>query len=181
MIVPAQTLPPMSPETYLDYERDSDCRHELVAGYLYAMTGASDRHEEIVANLLAAIHGHLGQGGCRVYGANLKIRVGDDFFYPDLFVRCAKERGDPFFKTDPLLVIEVLSPNTQRYDRGDKRLAYQSLPSLLEYVMVAQDSARIEVLSRAEPGWGSRVYDSLDELLVLSSIGLTLPLTDIYT
>ena len=105
-------------------------------GYLYAMTGASDRHEEIVANLVAAIHGHLRQGGCRVYGANLKIRVGDDFFYPDLFVRCAKERGDPFFKTDPLLVIEVLSPNTQRYDRGDKRLAYQSLPSLAEYVLV---------------------------------------------
>jgi Uma2 family endonuclease len=180
MIVPAQTLPPMSPEAYLDYERESDCRHELVNGYLYAMTGASDRHEEIVANLLAAIHGHLGQGGCRVYGANLKIRVGDDFFYPDLFVRCAKERGDPFFKTDPLLVIEVLSPNTQRYDRGDKRLAYQSLPSLLEYVMVAQDSTRIEVLSRDESGWGSRVYDSLDALLVLSSIGLTLPLTDVY-
>jgi Uma2 family endonuclease len=118
MIVPAQTLPPMSPEDYLDYERESECRHELVAGYLYVMTGASDRHEEIVANLLAAIHGHLRHSGCRVYGANLKIRVGDDFFYPDLFVRCAREREDPFFKTDPLLVVEVLSPNTQRYDRA---------------------------------------------------------------
>ena len=180
MIVPAQILPPMSPENYLDYERDSDCRHELVAGYLYAMTGASDRHEEIVANLLAAIHGHLGQGGCRVYGANLKIRVGDDFFYPDLFVRCAKERGDPFFKTDPLLVIEVLSPNTQRYDRGDKRLAYQSLPSLAEYVLVSQHGPHIEVLRRTAEGWECLEYNTPEATLDLASIGLRLRLADIY-
>jgi Uma2 family endonuclease len=170
----------MSPEAYLEYERESDCRHELVSGYLYAMTGASDRHEEIVTNLLAAIHGHLGQGGCRVYGANLKIRVGDDFFYPDLFVRCATERGDPFFKTDPLLVIEVLSPNTQRYDRGDKRLAYQSLPSLVEYVLVSQDSPRIEVFRRGSGGWERSECDAPDATLELTSIGLRLPLADIY-
>jgi len=180
MIVPAQTLPPMSPEEYLEYERESDCRHELVNGYLYAMTGASDRHEEIVANLLAAIHGHLGQGGCRVYGANLKIRVGDDFFYPDLFVRCAKERGDPFFKSDPLLVIEVLSPNAQRYDRGDKRLAYQSLPSLAEYVLVSQDGPRIEVLRRTAGGWERLEYNAPEATLELASIGLCLRLANIY-
>jgi Uma2 family endonuclease len=128
-MIAAQTLPRL-----LAYEQESDCRHELVDGYLYAMTGASDRHEEIAANLLALIHAHLVGSGCRVYGANLKIRVGDDFFYPDLFVRCAKERGDPYFKTDPVLVVEVLSPNTQRYDRGDKWLAYQRLESTWEAV-----------------------------------------------
>lgn len=170
----------MSPDAYLEYERESDCRHELVGGYLYAMTGASDRHEEIVANLLAAVHGHLGQGGCRVYGANLKIRVGDDFFYPDLFVRCAKERGDPFFKTDPVLVIEVLSPNTQRYDRGDKRLAYQSLPSLAEYVLVSQDVQRIEVFRRTTEGWEHSECAASDATLDLASIGLRLPLAEIY-
>lgn len=170
----------MSPDAYLEYERESDCRHELVGGYLYAMTGASDRHEEIVANLLAAVHGHLGQGGCRVYGANLKIRVGDDFFYPDLFVRCAKERGDPFFKTDPVLVIEVLSPNTQRYDRGDKRLAYQSLPSLAEYVLVSQDVQRIEVFRRTTEGWEHSECTASDATLDLASIGLRLPLAEIY-
>jgi Uma2 family endonuclease len=180
MIEPAPTLPPMSPETYLDYERESDCRHELVAGYLYAMTGASDRHDEIAANLVAAIHGHLGQVGCRVYGANLKIRVGDDFFYPDLFVRCAKERGDPFFKTDPLLVIEVLSPNTQRYDRGDKRLAYQSLPSVAEYVLVSQDGPRIEVFRRTAGGWECLECNTPEATLDLASIGLRLGLADIY-
>jgi Uma2 family endonuclease len=176
-----QTLARLSVEDYLAYERESDCRHELVDGYLCAMTGASDRHEEIAANLLAAIHRHLRSSGCRVYGANLKIRVGDDFLYPDVFVRCGQERGDPYFKTDPVLVIEVLSPNTQRYDRGDKRLAYQSLPSLQEYVLVTQDAPRIEVLARGtQGGWETRLYASLEASLTLSSIGLSLPLSEIY-
>ncbi|ESQ09361.1 MAG: Uma2 family endonuclease [Thiohalocapsa sp. PB-PSB1] len=184
-MIAAQTLPRLSAEAYLAYEQESECRHELVDGYLYAMTGASDRHEEIAANLLALIHAHLVGSGCRVYGANLKIRVGDDFFYPDLFVRCAKERGDPYFKTDPVLVVEVLSPNTQRYDRGDKwlayqSLAYQSLESLQQYVLVSQDSPRIELLTRMETGWKRSLCDALDASLGLSSIGLELPLTAIY-
>jgi Uma2 family endonuclease len=179
-MIATQTLPRLSVAEYLAYERESDCRHELVDGYLYAMTGASDRHEEIVANLMAALHAHLRPSGCRVYGGNLKIRAGDDFLYPDLFVRCAQERGDPYFKTDPLLVIEVLSPNTQRYDRGDKRLAYQSLPSLKEYVLAAQDSPRIEIFSRTETGWDHRLYASLDDALSLPSIGFSSPLGEVY-
>lgn len=131
-MIAVESLPRMSVAEYLDFEKESEVRHELVAGYLYAMTGASDRHEEIAANLLATLHQRLRGSVCRVYGSNLKIRVGDDFFYPDIFVRSAAERGDPFFKTDPLIVIEVLSPNFQRHDRGDKRLAYQSLESLKE-------------------------------------------------
>jgi Uma2 family endonuclease len=179
-MIATQTLPRLSVEKYLAYERESDCRHALVGGFLDAMTCVSDRHEEIAANLLAALHRHLRPSGCRVYGANLKIRVGDDFLYPDLFVRCGQERGDPYFKTDPLLVIEVLSPNTQRNDRGDKRLAYQSLPSLQEYVLVSQEAPRIEVLARTEAGWETRLYESLDATLTLSSIRLDLPLSEIY-
>jgi len=176
----AQTLPRMSVEAYLAYERDQEARHERVDGYLYAMTGAGDRHEEIAANLLAALHRHLQGSGCRVYGSNLKIRVGDDFYYPDLFVRCARERGDPYFKTDPVLVIEVLSPNTQRYDRGDKRLAYQSLSSLKEYALVSQELPQIEVLHRVGPEWASRRYDAPNDLLVLSSIDFERALAEIY-
>jgi Uma2 family endonuclease len=179
-MIAAETLPRLSPEDYLAYEQVSDCRHELVDGYLYAMTGASDRHEEIVANLLASIHSHLGSSGCRVYGANLKVRIGDDFFYPDLFVRCAEERGDPYFKTDPILIVEVLSPNTQRYDRGDKWLAYQTLASLRQYVLVAQEAPGLEVFSKTESGWERSRYESLDETLAMSSIGLELPLRTIY-
>lgn len=182
MTVAAETLARMSPEAYLQYERNAECRHELVDGYLFAMTGASARHEEILANLLAAIHTHLQGRPCRVYGSNLKIRVGDDFFYPDLFVRCGQDQGDPYFKTDPLLIVEILSPNTQRYDRGDKRLAYQSLDSLRDYVLIHQDTAKIEIFRRHDIGWDSQAHEilGLDGLLELSSIALTLQLSDLY-
>ena len=134
----------------------------------------------IAANLLAALHQHLQGSGCRVYGSNLKIRVGDDFLYSDLFVRCATERGDSYFKTDPKMVIEVLSPNTQRYDRGDKRLAYQSLPSLQEYVLVAQDEPSIEIYRRTSSGWKSAIHRGIDSFIELRSIGLEISLARIY-
>lgn len=179
-MIAAESLPRMSVSDFLAFERESEIRHELVDGYLYAMTGASDRHEEIAANLLSAVHQHLQGSGCRVYGSNLKIRVGDDFLYPDLFVRCATERGDSYFKTDPKLVIEVLSPNTQRYDRGDKRLAYQSLPSLQEYVLVAQDEPSVEIFRRADNGWKSVIHRGTDAAIALRSIGLEIRLARIY-
>ena len=179
-MIAAESLPRMSVSAYLAFEQESEIRHELVDGYLYAMTGASDRHEEIAGNLLAALHQHLQGTGCRVYGSNLKIRVGDDFLYPDLFVRCSEERGDSYFKTDPLLVIEVLSPNTQRYDRGDKRLAYQSLPSLQEYVLVAQDEPSIEIYRRTKAGWELAVHEGVDASIALHCIDLKIPLEQIY-
>ncbi len=179
-MVAVEFLPRMSISDYLAYERESEIRHELVDGYLYAMTSASDLHEEIAANLLAALHQHLQGSGCRVYGSNLKIRVGDDFLYPDLFVRCTTERGDSYYKTDPKLVIEVLSPNTQRYDRGDKRLAYQSLPCLQEYVLVAQDEPSIEIYRRTDAGWKSLRYNGIDTLIELRCIKLEISLAHIY-
>ncbi len=179
-MIAVETLPRMSVADYLAFEQESEVHHELVDGYLYAMTGASDRHEEIAANLLAALHGHLQGSGCRVYGSNLKIRAGNDFLYPDLFVRCAVERGDPYFKTDPTLVVEVLSPSTQRYDRGDKRMAYQSLSTLKEFVLVAQDEPRIEIHRRTSNGWEREVHRGLNGILPLRSVGLQLALSLIY-
>ncbi|WP_141699043.1 Uma2 family endonuclease [Candidatus Thiosymbion oneisti] len=142
------------------------------------MTGASDRHEEIATNLLAILHSHLKGSGCRIYGSNLKIRVGDDFLYPDLFVRCATERGDPFFKTDPTLVIEVLSPSTRSYDRGDKRLVYQSLVTLQEYVLVTQDTPSVEIYRRPTDGWKRETYQGPGESLSFQSVALDIELSD---
>ena len=95
-------------------------------------------------------------------------------------MRCATQRGDSYFKTDPKLVIEVLSPNTQRYDRGDKRLAYQSLPSLQEYVLVAKDEPSIEIYRRARTGWKSAIRQGIDSLIELRCIELEIPLARIY-
>ncbi len=179
MISSPEALPRMTPEEYLAYEQDQPLRHELVDGYLYAMTGASDRHEEIALNLATALQLHLRGTPCRVYKGDLKIRVADDFYYPDVFVRCREERGDPYFKTDPVLIAEVLSPGTQRYDRGDKRLTYFSLPTLQEYVLIAQERMQVEVYRRHTPGLAQRL-ERVDDLLRLESVDFTITLGELY-
>jgi len=179
MIISPDTLPRMTPEAYLAYEREQSIRHELVDGYLYAMTGASDRHEEIALNLAAALRVHLRGSKCRAYKGDLKLRIGDDFFYPDVFVRCGEARGDPYFKSDPVLIAEVLSPSTQRYDRGDKRLAYTSLSSLQEYLLIAQDQWRVDVLRRAT-GWAVETLTRPDTRLHLASVDLSISLAELY-
>ena len=177
MIPSPEALPRMTPEAYLAYERDQPVRHELVDGYLYAMTGASDRHEEIALNLAAALRMHLRGSPCRAYKSDLKIRVADDFYYPDVFVSGDPERGDPYFKTDPVLIAEVLSPGTQRYDRGDKRLAYFSLPTLQEYLLIAQDRMQVEIIRRDRD---VERLDRPDQLLHLESVAFNLPLAELY-
>lgn len=177
-LIPAESLPRMSVEEYLGYEQQSDIRHELVDGYLYAMTGASDRHEEIAGNLFAALHAHLRGTPCRVYSSNLKIRVGNNFYYPDIFVRCESSRGDPYFKTDPVLIVEVLSPTTQRYDRGDKRLAYQQLATVREYIVISQDEVKIEVYRR-ETAWQTEILNENDQLQ-LCSVDFICPVHQLY-
>ena len=179
MINSPETLPRMTPEEYLSYEQDQAVRHELVDAYLYAMTGASDRHEEIALNLASALRVHLKSAPCRVYKGDLKIRVADDFFYPDVFVRCSKERGDPYFKTDPVMIAEVLSPGTQRYDRGDKRLAYLSLPSVHDYLLIAQDKMQVELIRSETPGAAERL-EKAEDVIQLRSVNFSITLAELY-
>lgn len=179
MMISPESLPRMVPEQYLLYESEQQIRHELVDGYLYAMTGASDRHEEIALNLAATLQVHLRGTNCRTYKGDLKIRVADDFYYPDIFVRCNEQRNDPYFKTDPVLIVEVLSPSTQRYDKGDKRMAYFKLESLQEYILIAQDKMQVEIYRR-DNQHAARILDQADSVLKLESVGLTLTLADLY-
>ena len=176
--IPAESLPRMSVEEYLSYELQSEIRHELVDGYLYGMTGASDRHEEITGNLFAALHAHLRSTPCRVYSSNLKIRVDNNFYYPDIFVRCESSRGDPYFKTDSVLIVEVLSPTTQRYDRGDIRLAYQQIATLQEYIVISQDEVKIEVFRRKN-AWQTEILKENDQLQ-LHSVDFICPVRQLY-
>jgi Uma2 family endonuclease len=178
-MIPPEVLPRMTPEEYLAYEKDQQIRHELVDGYLCAMTGASDRHEEIALNLAAALRMQLRGTLCRAYKGDLKIRVADDFYYTDVFVRCSEERGDPYFKTDPVMVAEVLSPGTQRYDRGDKRLAYFCLPTLQEYVLIAQDRMRVDVYRR-QGAENSERLEQTSDVLTLESVNFIITLGELY-
>jgi len=177
-LVSPDVLPRMTVDQYLEYEHSQEIRHELVDGYLYAMAGASERHEQIATNLLIAIGSHLRGSPCRAYKGDLKIAVGDDFYYPDVFVTCGPERPDGFSRSDPVLIIEVLSPTTARNDRGDKRLAYASLETLKEYVLVSQDQVRVELIRPT--GIAHPVLESTQDTLMLESIACSIGLSEIY-
>lgn len=171
-------LRPLSVEEYLEGELHSDVKHELVGGQVYAMVGASRYHVLIAGALHAVLRTHLRGGPCRAYMADLKVRVGDDFYYPDVLVSCTAG-GHDYYETAPVLIVEVLSPTTERQDRLEKRLAYQRLDSLKEYVLIAQDKMQAEVHRRIEGGWEVERFDEND-VLRLESVDLSVPMVDIY-
>jgi len=174
-----ESLPKMTPAEYLQWESRQDTRHELVDGYLYPMTGASLRHDEIAMNLAGALHTHLRGKPCRVYKSDVKVQIADDFYYPDIVVRCGDSvsAADQYSLNDPRLIIEVLSPSTQRFDRGDKRLAYHKIDSLSDYILVAQDSVMVEQFSTDA---ASVRLESGSDVLVIESLQFSIPLSEIY-
>lgn len=170
---------PLGVEEYLAGELASDVKHELVGGQAYAMVGASSAHNRIAGRLYAALLVHLARP-CQVFMSDIKARVDDDFYYPDIMVTC--ERLDPkaYYVTEPVLIVEVLSGSTERTDRHEKRLAYQRLPSLKEYVLVAQDRIQVEVYRRtAGNDWEIECFDERDALR-LESVDLSVAMAEIY-
>ena len=168
----------MSVEDYLDGEQHRDIRREYIAGQVYAMTDASRHHNLVAGALYAALHHHLRSGPCRVFMSDLKVRVDDIFYYPDVLVSCIAN-GHDYYETAPVLIVEVLSPTTEARDRMEKRLAYQRLPSLKEYVLASQEAMRIEIYRRTEDGWEVEQFNEHDELR-LESVGLVVPMVEIY-
>jgi Uma2 family endonuclease len=171
-------LKPLTVEEYLEGELKSDVKRELIGGQVYAMVGASRYHVLIAATLVRRLGNHLAGSPCRTYMSDMKVRVGDDFYYPDVLVSCTAG-GHDYYETAPVLIIEVLSPATERQDRLEKRLAYQRLASLKEYVLIAQDKMRAEVYRPIEGGWELERYGQDDELR-LESIDLTITMAQIY-
>jgi Uma2 family endonuclease len=168
-------------EEYLDFEQRSQVRHEYVGGMVFAMTGASLAHGRIVRNLTVALDRHLRGGPCEVIATDLRVRIdaANAFYYPDLLVLCDERNQRSQQISNPVLLIEVLSPSTETVDRREKRLNYLTLPSLREYVLVAQDQPAVEVDRRTDTGWVVETASGADTV-ELQSIGLRLPLSEIY-
>jgi Uma2 family endonuclease len=148
--------PCISVEDYLAGEAVSPVKHEYVAGEVFAMAGASDAHVTVAGNIFAMLRAHVRGGPCRVYIADMKLRVdpAQSCFYPDVFVTCdPADLGEATAKQRPKVVIEVLSEATEGYDRGGKFAAYRRLPSLEEYVMIDSRSRSVEVFRRHPEGW----------------------------
>lgn len=168
----------ISEQEYLDGEKISPIKYEYVDGHVYAMAGAHANHNLITGNVHGEIRNHLKGKSCRAYMSDMKVRLnnGTKYYYPDVLVNCPAITG--YFTENPILLVEVLSDSTRRIDETEKRLAYIHIESLEEYVLIAQDFVQIEVIRKSD-GWKSSKYFLGDEV-TFSSIGLTLPVADIY-
>lgn len=173
-------------DEYFELERQSEVRHEYLDGTIVAMVGASLQHNSIQVNLIASIKPQLRRNGCSIFGSDMRIRAGAQrtFCYPDLAVVC----GTPALSIDrpdtllnPTLLIEILSPSTESYDRGEKFGHYRQIPSLREYVLVAQDSPMIEHYIRQDDGtWPWSAVEGMGETITLPTVDCTLALAEVY-
>jgi len=171
----------ISVEDYLEAEKDSPIRHEYVDGYIYAMAGASDRHNRASLNLASRLNEHLVDNRCEVFMSDMKLMVAPNvYYYPDVTVCCDSPPPDPYFRAEPVLIVEVMSPTTDRIDHHEKLVAYKRMPSLLEYVLISQDRIRVEVHRRVGDVWQQVFLMNPADSLALESVGLTIQLADIY-
>lgn len=168
----------LSEQEYLEGELVSDIKHEYIDGVAYAMAGASANHVRIVANLVAKLLPQLANTPCEPFFSDMKVKAGANFFYPDVLIDCGNENRDMYYTAAPTLIVEVLSKSTRKTDKALKRLAYQNLPSLQEYVLVEQDFVDVEICRRANH-WQSEHY-FLGDTVHFASINLTMPVEDIY-
>lgn len=173
----------ISVEDYLSGEPLSEVKHEYVDGRVSAMAGASRNHVTAAVNMLAAIHRRLENSPCVPYMSDMKVRLlahgKDIFYYPDVVVGCDPRDTDEHFLRFPKLIIEVLSKSTQRLDSVEKFQNYATIPSLEEYVLVAQDRVDVRVY-RKRTAWAAQYYMDIDMSVELESVDLKIPLHQIY-
>ena len=172
----------LSLEDNLAWENEQADRNEFYRGEVFAMTGARRSHGCVVSNLMRELGLSLKGAPCRAFGESMKVQIASDtILYPDIFVTCDKAdlATDMIFKS-PLLVIEVLSPSTQAYDRSKKFALYRRLTSLQEYILVDPDTRRVEAFRKRDNGnW--ELHDmSDDEAMVAASVNCTVPLAEVF-
>lgn len=174
----------MSAEEYLAWERTQTERHEYYAGEVFSQAGGTRRHSLIGSNVLRVIGNALESRDCQAHGSDMKIHIEATgyYAYPDVSVVCPPIQGDSEDAiTNPVLIVEVLSPSTADFDRGTKFDHYRQIPSLKEYLIFWQDEPRVEQHTRTDDGlWLLRDVLGLDECLNLVSLKTSLPLRDAY-
>jgi Uma2 family endonuclease len=176
----------LSPEEYLALERKAEFKSEYIDGVVYAIAGASTRHNLIVANIIITIGAQLKGRPGRVYPSDLKVRVPNPkrYFYPDVSVVCGEDEfadDEQDIILNPTLIVEVSSETSAAFDRGKKFLSYQQIGSLEEYLLVSQDETLVEGYARqGNDTWLYTKVTGLEGSLTLSSIECTLALKDVY-
>ena len=189
----------LTPEEYIAFERkappDSEIvRYEYLNGELIAMSGASRAHNLITGNIVGELHNLLKSSGCETYANAMRVSspLTSSYFYPDVVVVCEEPRfEDDVFDIllNPIILVEVLSPSTEAYDRGEKFSHYRHLASLQEYILVSQDKVLVERYRRPKKhetapvtakDWIFTAFQAPEDTLPLTSITCDLPLQEIY-
>lgn len=177
-----------TPEEYLTLEEKSSGRHEYFDGRIYAMTGGSADHARIAGNAFAALRARFAGRPCEAFISDIKVRVEASglYTYPDVSALC----GPPRFESErhgvllnPSVLVEVLSPSTASYDRGQKFAHYRRVPSLREYVLVEQDQVHVERFARVDARgdeWAMSVIEDIEASVELPSIDCAIPLRELY-
>ena len=182
----AMPLPRLTPEQYLEIERAAEFRSEYFDGEMFAMSGGTMNHSLLQANLISEVRPRARERGCRTLTSDFRVRVSATGMctYPDVIVVCEKPRlADEHADTllNPTVIFEVLSPSSEKYDRGVKFQNYRTIESLKDYILVDQNQVLIEQYTRQGANtWKLRDYQSLEDELTIDSIGVTIPLRGIY-
>ena len=176
----------LTAEEYLEAERKSTGKHELINGKIITMTGASLKHNRIVSNLIGSINPFLKGKSCDVFPSDLRVNIPttNSFTYPDLTIVCGMpELLDDEFDNllNPVVIIEVLSPSTESYDRGNKFFTYQQIPSLKEYILVDSTASNIQTIVKKDNGlWQFDTISDIAASIIIQSISQTILVSDVY-
>jgi Uma2 family endonuclease len=173
-------------EAYLEYERAATVKHEYYKGEVFAMSGASNRHNKIFSNLFGDIHYKLKGKKCQPYGSDMRVHIPENtlFTYPDISIFCGdiitldKEEDSAI---GPTVIIELLSPSTKNYDRGEKFKLYRDIPALKEYVLIDTEAIGVEAFHINNNGhWELMEYKLMNDVLAFPTLQIQVPLTIIY-
>lgn len=178
-----QTSRNLSAQDYLAWEAAQPERHEFVDGEVFAMAGAEDRHVTVTGNVYMALRQHLRGTPCRTFMADMKVQANanSSYFYPDVVVTCsAADATSRQIKREPRLIVEVLSPGTEAYDRGEKFLRYRQIASLSEYVLVDFENRRVDVFRKQSDGlWVLHPFDAQTPV-TLASVDVVIDADTLY-
>lgn len=183
MIAVKGKFPKLTPEEYFIWEEKQLLRHEYLNGEVYAMSGGTQNHGRIASNIIFIVKGHLRGGGCQVGNSDCRVNIFEtkDYVYPDVSVTCDdRDRTAIQAIQYPCLIVEVLSPSTASYDRGDKFRLYRRNPSLQDYLLVDAEKIAIDLYSKNERGNWEIFNYQLGDNIKLQSIDLSFPIESVY-
>lgn len=176
----------LSTEEYLEFEKKSLEKHEYFRGEVFAMAGASPRHNVIFSNLFGDLAYRLKGKPCRPYGSDLRIHIPENtlYTYPDISIICGEiipSKTDADTAIQPTVLIEILSPSTRDYDKGGKFTLYRDIPTLQEFIVIDSESISIEAFRINEKGhWELEHYRSINDTLNIPIVHVSFPLHEIY-